>query len=142
MLYLDTGVLLAVLIPETHSTAASRFLEQATAPLAISPWSGTELHSALGLKVRTGGLTLEQAEAVLEGFERSLAPTLVMLEVGPQDFRNPDACLRGWSTALRAGDALHLAIAAGRGATLCSLDSGFVQAAQRLELDAQLLGVA
>ncbi len=92
--------------------------------------------------MRTGGLTLEQAEAVLEGLERSLAPTLVMLEVEPQDFRNTDACLRGWSTALRAGDALHFAIAAGRGATLCSLDSGFVQAAQRLGLDAQLLGLA
>ena len=41
---------------------------------------------------------------------------------------------------LFAADALHLAIASGRGATLCSLDAPFVAAAQQLGLDAQLLG--
>jgi uncharacterized protein len=35
---------------------------------------------------------------------------------------------------------LHLAIASGRGATLCSLDAPFVMAAQQLRLDAQLIG--
>jgi hypothetical protein len=48
MLYLDTCVLLAALTPEAHSTTAVAFLEQASAALAISAWSGTELHSALG----------------------------------------------------------------------------------------------
>jgi len=140
MLYVDTCVLLAALTPEAHSGSAGAFLEQATAPLAISPWSATELHSALGLKVRTKALTPSQAEAVLQGFERSLAPGLLMLEVEPQDFRNANACLRGWTAALRAADALHLAIASGRGATLCSLDAPFVMAAQQLGLDAQLIG--
>jgi predicted nucleic acid-binding protein len=51
-----------------------------------------------------------------------------------------DTCARGWRSSLRAGDALHLAIASGRGATLCSLDAPFVAAAQQLGLDAQLLG--
>ena len=139
MLYVDTCVLLAALTPEAHSGSAAAFLEQATAPLAISPWSATELHSALGLKVRTKALTPSQAEAVLLGFERSLAPGLLMLEVEPQDFRNANACLRGWTTTLRAADALHLAIASGRGATLCSLDAPFVLAAQQLGLDAQLI---
>jgi hypothetical protein len=124
-------VLLAALTPEAHSDAATAFLEQATAPLAISPWSATELLSALGLKVRTGALSPSQAEAVLEGFERSLAPGFLMLEVQSQDFRNASACLRSWTTALRAADALHLAIAAGRGATLCSLDAPFVRAEAR-----------
>jgi predicted nucleic acid-binding protein len=114
MLYIDTCVLLAVL-------------------------SVTELHSALGLKVRTKALSQAQAEAVLQGFERSLAPGLLMLELEPQDFRNANACLRGWTTTLRAADALHLAIASGRGATLCSLDAPFVAAAQQLGLNAQLL---
>jgi len=140
MLYVDTCVLLAALTPEAHSSSAAAFLEQATAPLAISPWSATELHSALGLKVRTRALSPSQAEAVLLGFERSLAPGLLVLEVEPQDFRNANACLRGWTTGLRSADALHLAIASGRGATLCSLDAPFVLAAQQLGLDAQLIG--
>lgn len=108
MLYVDTCVLLAALTPEEHSNAAAAFLEQATVPLAISPWSATELHSAVGLKVRTKALSPSQAEAVLQGFERTLAPGLRMLEVEPQDFRHAQACLRGWTTALRAADALHL----------------------------------
>jgi hypothetical protein len=41
---------------------------------------------------------------------------------------------------LSAAGALHLAIASGRGATLCSLDAPFVAAAQQLGLAAQLLG--
>ena len=140
MLYIDTCVLLAVLMPEVHSAAAVAFLEAAKAPLATSSWSVTELHSALGLKVRTKALSQAQAETVLQGFERSLAPGLLMLELEPQDFRNANACLRGWSTSLRAADALHLAIASGRGATLCSLDAPFVAAAQQLGLRAELLG--
>ena len=47
MLYIDTGVLLAVLTPEVHSATATAFLAEASAPLAISSWSITELHSAL-----------------------------------------------------------------------------------------------
>ena len=140
MLYVDTCVLLAALTPEAHSPTAAAFLAQARATLAISSWSVTELHSALGLMVRTKALGLSQAEAVLQGFERSLAPGLLLLEIEPQDFCNANACLRGWSTTLRAGDALHLAIASGRGASLCSLDAPFVAAAKQLGLDAQLLG--
>jgi predicted nucleic acid-binding protein len=112
MLYLDTCVLLALLTPEVHSPAASAFLEQAAETLAISPWSATELHSALALKVRTGALSATDADRVLEVFESSLAPGLLWLDLETDDFRNANACLRGWSTSLRAADALHLAIAA------------------------------
>ena len=139
MLYIDTCVLLAVLVPEVHSAAAAAFLALAHAPLAISSWTVTEMHSALGLKVRTKALTHAEAEAVLQGFGRSLAPGLLVLEPEPQDFRNANACLRGWTSSLRAADALRLAIASGRGATLCSLDAPFVAAAQQLGLDAWLL---
>lgn len=91
MLYIDTCVLLAVLTPEVHSSAATSFLAQA------------------------------QAGAILQVFERSLAPGLLLLELEPQDFRNANACLRGWIT------------------TLCSLDAPFVAAAKQLGLEAELL---
>ena len=139
MFYIDTCVLLAVLTPEVHSATATAFLTEASAPLAISSWSVTELLSALGLKVRTKALSQAQAMAVLQGFERSLVPSLLVLEPEPQDFLNANACLRGWTTTLRAPDALHLAIASGRGAILCSLDAPFVAAAQRLGLGAEPL---
>lgn len=115
MLYIDACVLLAVLTPEAHSCTATAFLAESSAPLAISSWNVTELHSALGLMVRTKALSQAQAEAVLQGFERSLAPGQLMLELEPQDFRNANGCLCGWVTSLRAADALHLVIAGGRG---------------------------
>jgi len=46
MLYLDTCVLLAVLMPEVHSERATHFLQDATDPLAISPWTGTDVAGA------------------------------------------------------------------------------------------------
>jgi len=139
MLYLDTCVLLAALTPEAHTPAAIQVLQDTSAPLAISPWCTTELHSALGLKVRTAALSHAQAEAVLHIYQRSLEPALLMLEVDPSDFRHANACLRRWPSGLRAADALHLAIAAGRGATLCSLDTALVAAADELGLPARLL---
>lgn len=63
MLYIDTCVLLAVLTPEVHSSAATSFLAQA------------------------------QAGAILQVFERSLAPGLLLLELEPQDFRNANQAL-------------------------------------------------
>ncbi|NDG23723.1 MAG: PIN domain-containing protein [Synechococcaceae bacterium WBB_10_009] len=125
MLYLDTCVLLAVLTPEVHTQVATQALAQAPSAPAISPWTTTELHSALGLKVRTGALTNSQADAVLDAYQHTLVPALVMLEIEVRDFRHADA--------------LHLAIAVGRGATLCSLDAGLVGAAKGLGLPAQLL---
>ena len=87
--YLDTCVLLALLTPEVHSPAASAFLEQAAETLAISPWSATELHSALALKVRTGALSTTEADRVLEVFESSLAPGLLWLDLEAETFATP-----------------------------------------------------
>jgi hypothetical protein len=56
--------------------------------------------------VRTKALSQAQAESVLQSFERSLVPSLLVLELEPQDFRNANARLRGWSTSLRAADAM------------------------------------
>ena len=75
MLYIDTCVLLALLTPEVHSPAASAFLEQAAETLAISPWSATELHSALALKKGSGALGTTEADRVLVGAPRSAAWT-------------------------------------------------------------------
>ena len=39
-------------------------------------------------------------EAVQQGFEPSLAPRLLVLELERQDSLNANACLRGWTTTL------------------------------------------
>jgi predicted nucleic acid-binding protein len=65
---------------------------------------------------------------VVETYSRLVAPHLRRLAVGDADFRNAALLLNGWKTALRAGDGLHLAIAAAHGATVYTLDHGLVAA--------------
>jgi hypothetical protein len=52
--------------------------------------------------VRTNALGTSQAEAVLLGFERSLSPALMELELEAQDFRHANACLRAWRLSCSA----------------------------------------
>ena len=110
--------------------------------MAGSRWCETELTSALGLKIRTNQLTAHQTEAVLFTYRNDMVPALEQFPVEERDFLNANGCLRGWSTALRAADALHLAMAAGRGATLCSLDRVLVQAARDRGFEADLIPTA
>lgn len=82
------------------------------------------------------------AELVPRLHVRDLLPQLEALRASlpEQPTSGVETLLRGWSTSLRAADALHLAIASGRGATPCSLDAPFVAAAHQLGLEAELLG--
>ena len=51
--------------------------------------------SALALKVRTGDFTTDEADRVIEGFESSLAPVLLWLDLEADDFRNANASACG-----------------------------------------------
>ena len=86
--------LFEVIADRFERTVSCKFLSAAAAFLAISPWSTAELHSALALKVRTSALSPAQADAVLQSFERHLAPGILLLDLDPQDFLNANACLR------------------------------------------------
>ncbi len=52
--------------------------------------------------MRTSALSTTRAEALLLGFERGLSPALMELELEAQDFRNANACLRGWRLSCSA----------------------------------------
>ena len=62
MLYLDTSFAVALLITEAHSEQATRWLEAADPPLAVSAWVETEVSSALAANVRMHVIT-EQMQA-------------------------------------------------------------------------------
>ncbi|MDD5296969.1 MAG: type II toxin-antitoxin system VapC family toxin [Rhodocyclaceae bacterium] len=139
MRYVDTSVLVAYLTPETKSEAAEAFMRSPGEPLAISTWTEVELLSALGVKVRTGQLPRAGAEAVLDAYSHLVSPQLRHLPVDDSDHRRTLLLLNGWQTALKAGDGLHLAIAANRSATIYTLDRGLAAAAKTLGLAAKLL---
>ena len=139
MRYVDTSILIAYLTPEAGSAAAKAFMLSAGEPLAISSWSELELLSALGVKLRTKQLTDAQAKDVIDVYVRLISPQFRRLAVLDADHRNAAVLLSGWQTTLRAGDALHLAIAAGHSATVFTLDRGMAVAGGILGIPVTLL---
>lgn len=140
MRYVDTSVLIAYLLPEASSAVAEAFMLSAGTPLAISSWTEVELLSALGIKVRTRQLGSAAAHDVVDTYSRSVAPHLHRIAVDDADLREAAILLDGWRTGLRAGDGLHLAIAAAHGATVYTLDRGMARSGAALGIPVAMVG--
>ncbi|MBS0513179.1 MAG: type II toxin-antitoxin system VapC family toxin [Proteobacteria bacterium] len=139
MRYVGTSVLLAYLTRAAKSERAEAFMRSPGLRLCVSSWVESELLSALGLKIRTGQLGRELAAAVYCVYRLDVVPHLRQCGVEDADQRNAARLLAGWTTSLRADDALHLAIATGQGAVVCTLDRGMAEAARGLGVKAMLL---
>lgn len=140
MHYVDTSVLVAALTRERRTAEIQKWLaDQPLGELAISDWVMTEFSSALSIKVRMGALEASHRGDVLASFGEMIERTLVILSVSPLDFRTAARFADQHDTGLRAGDALHLAVAANHGGKVQSLDQGQVEAARRLGVSASLL---
>ena len=111
MIYVDTSVLVALFSNETRSVAVAAWYGACTEELASAAWCVTEFASALGIKQRTGQLNEAQAALAWQSFERFCTGDLQILPVAPLTFHSAAVLTLDASTALRAGDALHLAAA-------------------------------
>jgi len=137
MLYVDTSVLVAALTPEDRSADIQHWLSaQEAAELHVSDWVVTEFSSALSIKVREGALTPEHRAEVLAVFTAVVDESFTVLPVSRDDFRTAARFADQVDAGVRAGDALHLAIAGGHGATLCTLDRKLLSAAPFLAVSA------
>lgn len=129
--YVDTSVLVASLTHEVHTAAAQRWLARHSASgLAISDWTITEVSAAFALKLRTKAISPTVRTEALAMFSSMVARSLHVLPVSSQDFRSAARLADHDQLGLRAGDALHLAVAFNHGATLYTLDRGMAPAKQ------------
>ena len=142
MRYVDTSLLVAALLNEKSTAVAQRWLGgQPAGELAISDWVITEFSAALSMKLRTGELEPPQRNEVLAFFTRLTEISFHVLPVSRPDFRTAARFADQYATGLRAGDALHLAIASHHGASLHTLDKRLVEIGQAIGVDAALVGV-
>jgi len=139
-LYLDTSLLVAALTNETATQKTQTWLaSQPASELHVSGWVVTEFSSALSMKVRLGHLTSSHRAEALSLFQRLIADSLGLWPVTGSHFRTAARFADQHHLGLRAGDALHLAIAFEQGAKLCTLDRRLSEAANAVGASTQLL---
>lgn len=133
MLYVDTSALVPAFIREATSDAVLELLESTDERIALSEWSLVEFASAASMKVRVGEITRRFAnQATLRA--RAFAEKYCVIAVpGQTEFRQAAAMIATDGIKLRAGDALHLAIANSLSARgiLC-LDKAMAEGAKAL----------
>ena len=112
---------------------------QAPDSLAISEWVATEFSAALSIKLRTGQIEATHRADALAMFRRMTTESFGILPVSGLQFRTAARFADQSALGLRAGDALHLAICADHGATLCTLDRRLGAAGQPLGVKTTLL---
>jgi uncharacterized protein len=140
MLYLDTSLLIAALTNEAKTTAMQTWLAgQDPIELAISDWVTGEFSAALSIKLRTSQIASPQRANALAAFAQLTTDSLVVWPVSGSQFRTAAKFADQHALGLRAGDALHLAISADHGATLCTLDRQLAEAGDALGVKTLLL---
>lgn len=136
MIYLDTSFVAPLVIAEDTSDAVEALvLKLKPGELTTSLWTQVELASLVSRKVRMGELSAAQAGAVRREFKRVLDESFEVIRPAAADFATAARYLEKPKTGLRAGDALHLAVAANHGARkILTLDHGFIEAGKLLKL--------
>jgi len=143
LIYLDTSFLAPFYIQEATSTSVETILLNIpTEQLAISDWTIVEFTSLVSRRVRMSELNLEQMEAVINSFKEDAAQSYTVFTVTSADFILAAEFIQQWETGLRAGDALHLAIARNHSIeNLLSLDRGLIDAARQLSIPSDSSGL-
>lgn len=135
MIYVDTSVLVALHLNEASSIKVARWYAASSDKLISAAWCVTEFASALGIKQRTEQITAGQGEAAWQQFERMCANDLHLVSVEPNTFHRAATLTLDANTGLRAGDALHLAVAlAANAKSMATLDEVMARNAKRLKL--------
>ena len=138
--YLDTSLIIAALTPEARTGHIQDWLvAQDAGTLAVSGWVVTEVSSALSIKIRTGALSLDDRAAALAAWHRLLDDSLEMETIQAKQYAMAASYTDRHELGLRAGDALHLAVAFDQGMTLATLDKTLAEAGQQVGAMTSLL---
>lgn len=137
MIYVDTSALVPAFVREPKTEAVLAWLESTGERLAISEWGITEFASAMAIKIRTGRIDAGLAEDAWARFNDFADKHCVIAVPTRAEFRRAGALALEAELDLRAGDAIHLAIAeAVQVNALLTLDKGMIESAKAIGLNA------
>jgi predicted nucleic acid-binding protein len=136
VLYFDTSFLAPLILPEATSDKIAAFMRRLPAEeFTVSHWTRVEFSSLIAREVRMGGLDVRAAARADVRFEFMVDESFSVLLPNADDFSLAKRYLGRFETRLRAGDALHLAVANNhRAAVIYSLDKTLLQAGKVLDL--------
>ncbi len=136
MRYFDTSFLAPLILQEATSNRVEHFIVGLpTGELTISHWTRVEFASLLARQVRMGNLVHQAARQADTQFATIIEESFIVLAPDSDDFDLARTYLANYATGLRAGDALHLAIAGNhRADSIYSLDKTLLKAGTLLGL--------
>ncbi len=135
MIYLDTSVAVSLLVPEPRTADVKTWFSGLNEIPVSGDWLLTEFDSAVSIKVRAGELSETDAKAVRKEFEKLTMNGLRIVPVSRVAFRDAADLAKQHAHRLRAGDALHLAVAREVGAkSVATLDSVMSANAKRMKM--------
>lgn len=136
MIYVDTSALVPAFIREPASEAVLSWIETSGESLLVSDWAITEFSSAAAIKVRTGELATTLAKQARTRFLEFVQVHCAVATPQRAEFRRAADLAGNAELKLRAGDALHLAIAeASKVQGILCLDEAMGAGARRVGLN-------
>ena len=136
-IYLDTSVLIPILVREAVSDTVRTYLAARNDRL-ISDFAAVEVASVFSRLVRTRAFSRTEAAARLTDFDAWRAATSSSADIHAADARLANTYVRSFELMLRAPDALQLAIVNRVRATLVTLDRRLERAAQELGISVEV----
>ncbi|KPH81538.1 type II toxin-antitoxin system VapC family toxin [Bosea vaviloviae] len=122
-LYLDTSLVVTALVTEPGSEAVLEWLSAHNSDrFVVSDWVVAEFSAALSIKLRTNQIDVVAQGTALAKLGDLIGGEFECVDVTREQFRLAATFANRASTRLRAGDALHLAIASSQAIKLCTRD--------------------
>lgn len=129
--YLDTSIVVALVLRDAHTAKAEAWLERATPACIVSDFCALEFASVVSRQVRMSHLSPADGSAVLDVFDEWIARTAQIVTSSGEQMEAAGRMVRDFDTKLSAPDAIHLAVAKQYGLALVTFDERLGDAARR-----------
>lgn len=117
---------------DSLADSVARFFSDSPRDLVVSDFVSAEFSAVIGVRVRTKLLSESDAYLAFSNFDRWIKRSVLRVDMTSSDIGFAGMILRQLELALRAPDAIHLAIARRVGAELATFDKRMAVAARAL----------